>query len=122
MIAGLMLNMPLIAAAATFGSTGLGGMAALRFRDHRHLLLGFSSGTVIGVALFDLLPEVFAMGGGPSRMALAAIGFLTFFGLERYTAMRAPGMSRPASKTATGNWEYCWPPACAFTACSMVWR
>jgi zinc transporter, ZIP family len=35
-----------------------------------------------------MLPEVFAIGGGASHMPLAAIGFLVFFGLERYTAMR----------------------------------
>jgi ZIP family zinc transporter len=62
-------------------------MAALRFRDHLHLLLGFSSGAVIAVALFDILPEVFALDGGASYMPFAAIGFLAFFGLERYTAL-----------------------------------
>src|SRR5271169_3554158 len=48
-------------ASVTLISTGLGGMAALRFRDHLHLLLGFSSGAVMAVALFDILPEVFAL-------------------------------------------------------------
>jgi ZIP family zinc transporter len=62
-------------------------MAAVRFRDRLHLLLGFSSGAVLGVALFDILPEVFAFDGGPSYMQITAIGFLAFFGLERYTAM-----------------------------------
>lgn len=62
-------------------------MAALRFRDHLHLLLGFSSGAVIAVALFDILPEVFALDGGASYMPFAAMGFLAFFGLERYTAL-----------------------------------
>jgi zinc transporter, ZIP family len=62
-------------------------MAALRFRDRLHLLLGFSSGAVIAVALFDVLPEVFVLGGGSSYMPFAAIGFLAFFGLERYTAL-----------------------------------
>jgi ZIP family zinc transporter len=79
--------MPIILASATLISTGLGGMAALRFRDRLHLLLGFSSGAVIAVALFDVLPEVFALGGGSSYMPFAAIGFLAFFGLERYTAL-----------------------------------
>lgn len=79
--------MPIILASATLISTGLGGMAALRFRDRLHLLLGFSSGAVIAVALFDVLPEVFALGGGSSYMPFAAIGFLAFFALERYTAL-----------------------------------
>jgi ZIP family zinc transporter len=79
--------MPIILASATLVSTGLGGLAAFRFRDRLHLLLGFSSGAVIAVALFDILPEVFAMDAGSSYMPLVAVGFLVFFGLERYTAM-----------------------------------
>lgn len=61
-------------------------MAAVQFRDRLHFLLGFSSGAVLAVALFDILPEVFAL-GGPSYMPIAALGFLAFFGLERYTAL-----------------------------------
>jgi ZIP family zinc transporter len=79
--------MPIILAGATFISTGLGGIAALQFRDRLHLLLGFSSGAVLGVALFDILPEVFALPQGASYVPFAAIGFLSFFWLERYTAM-----------------------------------
>jgi zinc transporter ZupT len=79
--------MPVIFAAFTFISTGLGGMAAFRFRDRLHLLLGFSSGAVLAVALFDILPEVFALDRGAAYMPLAAVGFLAFFSLERYTAM-----------------------------------
>ena len=47
---------PIILSCATLVSTGLAGMAALRFRHHLHFLLGFGSGAVIAVALFDLLP------------------------------------------------------------------
>jgi zinc transporter, ZIP family len=79
--------MPIILASLTLISTGLGGMAALRFRDRLHLLLGFSSGAVIAVALLDMLPEVFATDSGSSYMPLAAVGFLAFFGLERYAAL-----------------------------------
>jgi len=79
--------MPIILASATLISTGLGGMAALQFRDRRHLLLGFSAGAVMAVALFDILPEVFALDGGSSYMPFAAVGFLAFFGLERYTTL-----------------------------------
>lgn len=79
--------MPIIFALVTLVSTGLGGAAALRYRDRLHLLLGFSSGAVIAVALFDILPEVFALGGGSAYMPIVAVGFFAFFGLERYTAM-----------------------------------
>src|ERR1700730_5796320 len=79
--------MPIILASATLVSTGLVAMAPFRFRDRLHLFLGFSSGAVIAVALFDILPEVFALHAGSSYMPVVAVGFLTFFGLERYTAM-----------------------------------
>jgi ZIP family zinc transporter len=81
-----MRAMAIMFAGLTFFSTGLGGVAAIRFRDRLHLLLGFSSGAVLGVALFDLVPEVFALDSG-SVMPFVAIGFLAFFALERYTAM-----------------------------------
>ena len=78
---------PIVFASATLVSTGFGGLAAVRFRDRLHLLLGFSSGAVLAVALFDILPEIFELPGGASYMPLAGLGFLAFFGLERYTAM-----------------------------------
>jgi len=78
---------PILLALVTLISTGLGGMAAIRLRDRLHLLLGFSSGAVLAVALFDILPEVFAFPHGSSYMPITALGFLAFFGLERYTAM-----------------------------------
>jgi ZIP family zinc transporter len=77
---------PILVACVTLASTGLGGVVAVRLRDSLHFLLGFSSGAVLAVALFDILPEVFAL-GGPSFMPIAALGFLAFFGLERYTAL-----------------------------------
>ncbi len=79
--------MPLILAAVTLVSTGIGGVTAVRFRDRLHLLLGFSSGAVIAVALFDILPEVYSFGSGSTYFPITALGFLAFFGLERYTAM-----------------------------------
>ncbi|MGC2443773.1 ZIP family metal transporter [Candidatus Binatus sp.] len=78
---------PIFLALVTLVSTGLGGTAAIRLRDRLHLLLGFSSGAVLAVALFDILPEVFAFPHGASYMPITALGFLAFFGLERYTAM-----------------------------------
>jgi zinc transporter ZupT len=79
--------MPILLASVTLISTGIGGMMAVRFRDRLHLLLGFSSGAVLAVALFDIIPEIFALDGGSRFMPIAAVGFLTFFALERYTAM-----------------------------------
>lgn len=80
--------MALLVACVTFISTGLGGLAAIRFRDRLHLLLGFSPGAVLAVVFFDVLPEVFATRNTDSPIMLAAAaGFLAFFGLERYTAL-----------------------------------
>ncbi len=80
--------MAVLLACVTFISTGLGGLAAIRFRDRLHLLLGFSSGAVLGVVFFDVLPEVFSSASMPTYVMLAAAaGFLTFFALERYTAL-----------------------------------
>jgi zinc transporter, ZIP family len=74
-------------ACVTFFSTGIGGVAAIRFRDRLHVLLGFSAGAVLGVVFFDVLPEAFSLGPPRQFMVAAAVGFLAFFGLERYTAL-----------------------------------
>jgi len=83
----LMAIMPVVLASAALTSTGIGGIAAFRFCGARHLLLGFSSGAVIAVALFDMLPEVVALDGGALHFPLGALGFPVFFGLERYAAL-----------------------------------
>jgi zinc transporter ZupT len=80
--------MALIFACFTFVSTCVGGIAAIRLRDRMHLLLGFSSGAVIAVVLFDVIPEIFDVGGAAMPvMPIVALGFLVFFGLERLTAL-----------------------------------
>lgn len=81
MTLNLAFIMPLALASFTLASTALGGITAFRFRDQLHLLLAFSAGAVIAVALFEMLPEVFAIDGGPMKMPLTAVGFLAFFGL-----------------------------------------
>src|SRR5438552_8022945 len=78
--------MVVVIALGAFISTVLGGLFALRFRDKLHLILGFSAGSVIGVAFFDLLPE--AIEAGRSQPALAttstiAVGFLLYLVLNR---------------------------------------
>ena len=87
----------IVVSVGTFFSTSLGGLTAVRVRDRMHLLLGFSSGAVIGVALFDVLPELIsrshAAGIAVSEaMVFVAAGFLLFFLLERATALHGgPG-------------------------------
>jgi ZIP family zinc transporter len=72
---------------AAFAATLLGGAFALRFRDQLHLILGFSSGAVLGVALFDLLPESLDLTrgryGGATVTLVVAIGFFAFMLLSR---------------------------------------
>jgi ZIP family zinc transporter len=80
--------MAIIFAGLTFFSTCFGGIAAIRLRDRLHLLLGFSSGAMIAVVLFDVIPEIFEIGGTRTPvMPFVALGFLIFFGLERLTAL-----------------------------------
>jgi len=79
--------MALIVAVATALSTFLGGLFAIRFRDHLHLILGFSAGAVIGVAFFDLLPESFELAEKAYDIRtitlLLAAGFAFFLLLDR---------------------------------------
>jgi zinc and cadmium transporter len=46
-------------AAATFVSTLIGGLTALRHKDNLHRFLGYTAGVLLGVVAFDLLPEIF---------------------------------------------------------------
>jgi zinc transporter, ZIP family len=52
----------LLLTTVTFFSTLAGGLFALHFHDHLHLLLGFSAGVLIGVAFLDVLPEALELG------------------------------------------------------------
>src|SRR5205814_5485624 len=60
---------------------------ALRCGDRLHLILGFSAGAVIGVALFDLLPESLKLLSGPARETrlslLLAAGFFVYLVIDR---------------------------------------
>ena len=80
-------EMALVLGFAALGATLLGGAFALRYQDKLHLILGFSAGAVLGVALFDLLPEAFKLAGKHYAEAtvtlFVAIGFFTFMFLNR---------------------------------------
>jgi zinc transporter ZupT len=72
---------------AAFLATLLGGSFALKYRDQLHLILGFSSCAVLGVALFDLLPESLDLTAKRYSTAtvtlLVAVGFFAFMFLSR---------------------------------------
>ena len=68
-------------------STFIGGSLALRFQNKIHLILGFSAGAVIGVAMFDLLPEALESGQPFHQLstmtAVAVVGFTAYMLLDR---------------------------------------
>ena len=74
---------------ATFFSTLMGGLFALRFRDRLHYILSFTAGVLLGVVAFDILPEVFALGHAENIASTGAMialvaGFLLFHSLEKF--------------------------------------
>ena len=69
-------------------STLVGGLVGLRFKDRRHILLGFTAGVLLSVVAFDLLPEIFELaqsGGHDVRFAMLSlvVGFLVFHIAEK---------------------------------------
>jgi len=83
---------------AAGAATLLGGALALRLASRVHLVLGFSAGAVIGVALLDLLPEALELGrdvaGDRGVTALAAVGFLAYLAADRALLMLAGGSAQ----------------------------
>jgi zinc transporter ZupT len=79
--------MAFVLGGAAFVATMLGGVFALYRRDRLHLILGFSAGAVLGVALFDLLPEAFDLATPTYATAtvtlFVAVGFFSFMFLNR---------------------------------------
>lgn len=83
--------MVLLLGLATVISTLIGGYFAIRFRDRLHLILGFSAGAVIGVALFDLTPEAINLTKNnydiKFTMFFIALGFILYMILDRYFSL-----------------------------------
>jgi len=83
---------------AAGAATLLGGALALRLASRVHLVLGFSAGAVIGVALLDLLPEALELGrdvaGDRGVTALAAVGFLAYLAADRALLMLEGGSAQ----------------------------
>jgi len=77
---------------AAFCATFAGGLFALRLKDRLHLVLGFSAGAVVGVALFDLLPAALDLGAkyhdSKTLMSWVALGFSVYLVADRIVASR----------------------------------
>ncbi len=83
-----MTTLPILLASATFVSTLLGGLFALKNRDRLHRILGYTAGVILGVIAFDILPEIFRqlqeLHLGPTwPMAALVVGFLLFHIIEK---------------------------------------
>lgn len=89
--------------------TCLGGTIALRLKDRLPLVLGLAAGIVVGVALFDLLPEALAIGephyGSHFLFAAVALGMVIYMTIDRGLAALPASYARarrhlgPASLT-----------------------
>jgi zinc transporter ZupT len=80
--------LPILLSAATFFSTLLGGLTALKNKDRFHRFLGYTAGVLLGVVAFDLLPEIFKtldlQHGEPTGAMIALVcGFLLFHIVEK---------------------------------------
>ncbi len=74
---------------ATFFSTLGGGLFALKFRDRLHFILSFTAGVLLGVVIFDLLPEIHGLAHErgievTGAMIALVVGFLLFHSLEKF--------------------------------------
>ena len=73
---------------ATFFSTFAGGLFALKFRDRLHFILSFTAGVLLGVVIFDVVPEIFDLAhklgiDATGAMIALVVGFLFFHSLEK---------------------------------------
>lgn len=89
------MPVPVLLALLTVVSTTLGGVVALRARDRMHLVLGASAGVLLGLVAFDLIPEVFRLGGVPDSVPSFMVAFVAGF-LVLHVVERASGVHEPA--------------------------
>ena len=84
--------MPFLLALFAFGCTLLGGVLAVRVQDRLHLVLGTAAGVMLGVVIFDLIPEALDSSthkvfGVPVAMLTVALGFFSIHVIERALAL-----------------------------------
>lgn len=86
--------MPVLYAFSAFLMTLAGGAFAFRYQRYLLYIMAFSSGLLIGVAFFDLIPDVTAAAFARSipvrtLMIVVAFGFLAIFLLEKLTVIHS---------------------------------
>lgn len=85
--------LPVAFGAAASVATFLGGLLALRLGKRINLVMALTAGVVLGVALFDLLPEALKIGAGlyQTRTLCAALGlgFVTYMIADRVLSARS---------------------------------
>ncbi|MBI3380005.1 ZIP family metal transporter [Candidatus Gottesmanbacteria bacterium] len=79
---------PIILSLLTFVSTFCGGLFSLKYKNKLHLILGFTSGVILGVVAFDIFPEIINIVNNthtnPTQPMIAlVIGFLVFHVMEK---------------------------------------
>lgn len=85
--------MALLAVLTAVLATAVGGLLAFQFRIHLPRVAAFGAGSLVAVALLDLLPEALEIPGAePATMTImlaTGAGFLLFYVLERLTIFHA---------------------------------
>lgn len=82
-----MINIILLAI-ATFVSTLLGGLFAIKFKNKLHYIMAFAAGVLLGVVAFDIFPEIIQEINTNSFSSIGVmialvLGFLIFHILEK---------------------------------------
>jgi ZIP family zinc transporter len=76
-----------VIALVTFASTMIGGLVAVRFKKVLQYFFAFSSGALIAITFFDVLPESLKIAGSVTvrtLMIAAVVSFLFFSLVERF--------------------------------------
>ena len=95
-----MISAALLFGAAAGGATLLGGLLAFRLRQRFGLILGLTSGIVLGIGLLDLLPEAMELSRGAWSARALAVWVATGFGCY----MLLSRISSPSDASA-GGWR-----------------
>ncbi|KHL26728.1 hypothetical protein PK98_04095 [Croceibacterium mercuriale] len=86
--------LPLLFGLAASAATLLGGLLALRLEGRASLVLGLAAGVVLGVAVFDLIPEAIELGAGVhdvhALFACVGLGIAAYLLLHQLPAGTAP--------------------------------